>query len=144
MRAPTRTHLTALAVVAVLAAASCSSDDLTADEAAATTQAATDTAAPPDPGTSSTARRVKVVADGLAFRPGDLTFRAGEAVEIELSSVDIVHNFTIDELGQAIEADAGETTTGDFTPTEPGRFAFYCSIPGHRAAGMEGEIVVEP
>jgi uncharacterized cupredoxin-like copper-binding protein len=31
-----------------------------------------------------------------------------------------------------------------FTPTEPGRYRFYCGSPGHEAAGMEGVLVVEP
>lgn len=31
-----------------------------------------------------------------------------------------------------------------FTPTEPGRYRFYCGSPGHEAAGMVGLLVVEP
>lgn len=30
-----------------------------------------------------------------------------------------------------------------FTPTEAGRYAFYCSLPGHREAGMHGVLIVE-
>jgi len=37
---------------------------------------------------------------------------------------------------------AGETVTVTFTPTEPGTYEFYCTVPGHREAGMIGTLVV--
>jgi uncharacterized cupredoxin-like copper-binding protein len=30
----------------------------------------------------------------------------------------------------------------EFVAEEAGTFAFYCSLPGHRGRGMEGEITV--
>lgn len=37
---------------------------------------------------------------------------------------------------------AGEAVTAAFTPTEPGTYEFYCSVPGHREAGMVGTLIV--
>lgn len=34
------------------------------------------------------------------------------------------------------------TVTLDFTLTEPGTFEYYCTIPGHKAAGMRGALEV--
>lgn len=54
------------------------------------------------------------------------------------------HTFTIEKLGdhEVVRADGGETASGTDT-LEPGSYTFYCSIPGHRQAGMEGTLTVE-
>lgn len=52
------------------------------------------------------------------------------------------HSFIIDELGINISIPDGKTETIKFTPTSKGMFKFYCSVPGHREAGMEGTLVV--
>lgn len=36
----------------------------------------------------------------------------------------------------------GEEAAVTFTPTEPGVYEFYCSVPGHRDAGMIGTLIV--
>lgn len=41
-----------------------------------------------------------------------------------------------------VAAEAGHAATVEFTPTETGTYVFYCTVPGHRAAGMEGKLVV--
>lgn len=37
---------------------------------------------------------------------------------------------------------AGMDSTVEFTPTEAGDYEFYCTVPGHKEAGMRGTLVV--
>ena len=94
-------------------------------------------------GVADGARRIEVKARSFAFDPDEIRATEGEKLAIVLTSTDILHDFTIDELDAHVLAKAGKTETGGFTATEAGRFDFYCSVPGHRRAGMEGTLVVE-
>ncbi len=89
------------------------------------------------------AREVAVIATDFAFDPDEITAEAGEDLAIVLTSEDILHDFTIDELDAHVVADRGETAEGGVTADEPGTYTFYCSVPGHREAGMEGNLTVE-
>lgn len=89
------------------------------------------------------ARRIEVTATSFEFSPAEIRVDAGEAVAIVLTSEDILHDFTIDELDAHVAAGRGETEEGGFTADEPGRYSYYCTVPGHREAGMEGTLVVE-
>jgi plastocyanin len=89
------------------------------------------------------ARRIEVSATSFEFDPDRIRVDAGEDVAIVLTSDDILHDFTVDELDAHVTADADETADGGLRAEEPGRYAFYCSVSGHRAAGMEGTLVVE-
>jgi len=42
-----------------------------------------------------------------------------------------------------VASEAGHTAQIAFTPSQPGTYVFYCTVPGHRQAGMEGRLVVE-
>ena len=53
----------------------------------------------------------------------------------------VEHDFTIDEANVKIATPATETASGSFT-LPAGTYAFYCSVPGHREAGMEGTLTV--
>ncbi len=89
------------------------------------------------------AREVEMTATDFAFDPDEITAEAGEDLAIVLTSEDILHDFTIDELDAHVAADRGETATGGFTADEAGTYTYYCSVPGHREAGMEGTLTVE-
>lgn len=77
-----------------------------------------------------------------AFDPETIEIDADTPVTITAVNDGIIeHDWTIDELSVQIAADAGESATG--TVTAPaGTYEVYCSIPGHRDAGMVGELVV--
>jgi plastocyanin len=89
------------------------------------------------------ARRIEVAATSFAFDPDEITVTAGEDVAIVLTSDDLLHDFTIDEIDVHVAADRGETAEGGLRADDPGELTFYCTVSGHRAAGMEGTLVVE-
>jgi len=97
-------------------------------------------------GSSDTAdgsRRIAVSAKSFSFDPEEIIVTAGEKVAIVLTSKDIEHDFTIDDLDAHVVAEAGETATGGFRADKPGRYSFYCAVSGHRQAGMEGTLVAK-
>lgn len=89
------------------------------------------------------ARRIEVTARSFEFAPDEITVTAGEDIAIALTSEDLLHDFTIDELDAHVAADADETNEGGLRADEPGRYTYYCTVAGHREAGMEGTLIVE-
>lgn len=75
----------------------------------------------------------------------DLTVTRGDIVQITVINGDpMLHDFTIDAFnvysGELIED--GQTTTVEFVANQVGSFPYYCSVEGHRNAGMEGLLEV--
>lgn len=98
----------------------------------------------PDP-VAEDARVIRVVATSFDFAPREIGIEAGEDVAIELVSKDVTHDFIVDgPPGHIVAAEAGETATGGMRIDEPGTYKFWCSVSGHKTAGMEGTIVVSP
>lgn len=110
---------------------------------------------------------ISVEAFDFAYQPASITIPAGEPVTITLNNVGKVeHDFVIEKInvtdvsasdtGPAAhhmgghEADydlhffarAGDTETLQFTALEPGTYEIFCTIEGHKAAGMVAELVV--
>ena len=89
------------------------------------------------------ARRIEVAATSFEFDPDEITVTAGEDIAIVLTSDDLLHDFTIDDIDVHVAADRDETAEGGLRADEPGEYTFYCTVEGHREAGMEGTLVVE-
>ena len=89
------------------------------------------------------AREIAVTGTSFEFDPEQISVTAGEDVTIVLTSDDILHDFTLEDADGHVAADAGETASGGLRIDEPGTYTFYCSVAGHREAGMEGTLVVE-
>ncbi|HEU5300970.1 MAG TPA: plastocyanin/azurin family copper-binding protein [Acidimicrobiia bacterium] len=88
------------------------------------------------------ARVIEVEARNFAFDPDTLRAEVGEELAISLYSVDSPHDFAIDGLGRVVAVAGDETRAERMRIDEAGKYDFYCTIPGHRAAGMEGTITV--
>lgn len=86
---------------------------------------------------------ITFVAQNIKFTDAPATVPAGD-VTFELVNEDAApHDVTIEELDQTVvKLGKSGTATGDVT-LEPGSYTYYCSVPGHRGAGMEGEFTVE-
>ncbi|MER3422534.1 MAG: quinol oxidase [Nitrospiraceae bacterium] len=98
-------------------------------------------------------QRASIILDSYSYAPAHLIVHAGKPVELVLTSMTFLapHNFIIKEpaAGLMVEKDvgAGKTATVRFTPTQPGRFTFYCDkrllfFKSHREKGMEGLLEV--
>lgn len=82
----------------------------------------------------------------FAFSPDSITIEAGEAVTVTLENKGAIeHDFTVEELDdlKVVTVGPAKTASGELTVDEAGEYTIYCSVPGHRAGGMEGTLVVE-
>ncbi len=103
----------------------------------------------------------------LSFTPIVIEVKAGEVVEIAIQNSEAtLHDFTIDKVdadvhisylggtGQHGHEEPAKKADVHFALTEPGsgivhlkihepgEYVFFCSVPGHQAAGMEGTLIV--
>lgn len=83
---------------------------------------------------------------GLAYTSDEETAEAGE-VTIEFTNAQsLAHDVAIEgpegeQIGKTeVITDGEDSTTVEL---EPGEYAYYCTVPGHREAGMEGTLTVE-
>jgi plastocyanin len=116
----------------------------TAAQAPATSPASTSTPAPA-PGASKVSLEANPEGQ-LAFNSKALTAKAGKVTVDFTNSSSLAHNVTIESSsGQSVGATptfsgGSKTLSADL---KPGTYKFFCSVPGHRQAGMEGTLTVK-
>jgi nitrite reductase (NO-forming) len=75
----------------------------------------------------------------------DLVARQGDKVRVTLINGDgMPHDFAIPDLDAhtSMVSAKGQTAEVVFEIGAAGEFAYYCTVPGHRQAGMEGRLIV--
>ncbi len=78
------------------------------------------------------------------FDQAELRARVGEMVALRLDNSDTsIHHFDIDAFDVHVPMPSGESALALFKPTAPGTYTFYCGVPGHQEAGMQGTLIVE-
>jgi plastocyanin len=81
----------------------------------------------------------------LKFDKTSLEATAGNVTIDFTNDSSLPHDVKLD--GPGVEDEGTDTITGSSTSVtldlQPGEYTFYCSVDGHRAAGMEGKLVVK-
>jgi len=110
--------------------------------------ATTGTPAPassPAPGKASSSLQLAANPGGqLSYNTKQLSAKAGTVTITMANMSPLEHNVTIAQGGKVLGATptfVGGTRTLTLT-LKPGKYVFYCSVPGHRQAGMEGTLNV--
>lgn len=97
------------------------------------------------PGGASTTLDLEASSTALEFDTTELTAKAGKVTIDFKNPSAIAHDVVIEENGKTLGG-TNEIAEGEESATldlEPGTYTFYCSVPGHREAGMEGTLTVE-
>jgi uncharacterized cupredoxin-like copper-binding protein len=138
--------LTSLVIVTA-----CSSDDATqtTPEPKALTLVATDIAFDVERVEAIAGQPITLTLDNQGVLEHDFSIMeipvSGEVTTTEHAEESDSHDMSQLEEQPAVHvaAPAGEHSTIEFIPSAPGEYAFYCTVSGHREAGMEGVLVVE-
>jgi uncharacterized cupredoxin-like copper-binding protein len=111
---------------------------------------------------------VKIIAREMKFEPAEIHAARGKALHVALENKGtVLHDWNVAGLtareapsphahhskhghetgntspaGIHAMAEPGSTASLQFEPTEAGVYEFYCSVPGHREAGMKGRLIV--
>jgi len=114
---------------------------------------------------------ITVIAREMAFEPGEIHAARGKSIRVALENRGTVlhdwnvsglkadgpapsphaaHSGHLDHAHPASQppaaihamAEPGRTASLEFKPLEAGTYEYYCSVPGHREAGMRGILIV--
>lgn len=91
---------------------------------------------------TSSVKEFTVIGTEYSFSPSNINVKAGEQVKITFkNNGKAPHNLIIAGLEIGTKTiGRGQTDVIEFTAPSSGTYAFFCSVSGHRAAGMEGSL----
>jgi plastocyanin len=117
--------------------------------------------------TSDAPAAITVQAFNMHYDPDTLELTAGQPVKLTFENNDVVdHDFSVQEIAldavgptQApleghdmthvdhepelhVSTLSNTSQTLEFTPTTPGTYEYFCTVAGHKEAGMHGTLVV--
>jgi len=83
---------------------------------------------------------IQLTAREFLYEPKEASSPAGDVIFVVKNSGAIEHNFVLEDQAQKRRAaipviDPGQTLEAKAT-LQPGTYTIYCSLPGHREAGM--------
>ena len=95
---------------------------------------------------AASGRQITIKAVDIKYDTDTLTAKVGETLTVTLENDGALeHSFVIDELNVKIDhVQPGQKSSATFTLTSPGTYKYYCDVPGHRQAKMEGTLTVTP
>lgn len=134
--------------IAAVGLAACGGDDSTTDNAATGTTEPTTTEAQGGGGGGGAGGTVAITASptDLAYTTGDLSVDSGTVTIDFENPASLGHDVRIEDSGGAdvggtsVISESSESVDVDL---EPGTYAYYCAVGGHRGAGMEATLTVK-
>jgi uncharacterized cupredoxin-like copper-binding protein len=141
----------ALGLIALAGCGSSSSSTSSSTSTPASTPATTSsaTSSTPAPAASAGGGTLALAANpegNLKFDTTSLSAKAGKVTINFSNQASLEHNVTVASSSGAIVGATPTFQGGSKTLTvnlTPGTYKFYCSVPGHRQAGMEGTLTVK-
>jgi plastocyanin len=96
-------------------------------------------------GGASTTLKVEASPTALAYSTTSLTAKAGKVTIDFKNPSPIPHNVVIEQNGKELAGfePIAEGEESESAELKPGTYTFFCSVPGHRPAGMEGTLTVK-
>ncbi len=97
----------------------------------------------------------------VAGRPVSLTLHNAGVLEHDFSIIEMPHDGEVstsemedetgghdmsnvtEEMDIHVAAPTDQSNTIEFTPTTPGEYEYFCTVAGHKEAGMVGTLVVQ-
>jgi uncharacterized cupredoxin-like copper-binding protein len=133
-----------------LALAACGSSKKSSSSSTSTPAPAASSSSTTSSSSSASSGGLKLQAvetNGLAFDRKTLTAKAGKVTLTMDNGSSNAQQHGIAVEGKGVDKDGkvvqpGGTSTVTVT-LKPGTYAFYCPVPGHKQAGMEGKLTVQ-
>ena len=112
---------------------------------------------------STAPKTVTLTLNEFQFQPAEITANVGQPIKLVLkNNGTVLHDFvSTDAMVEVMEEhgaehdmagmqtnmhaaiEAGQQSTLEFKATQAGTYTFYCTIAGHKEAGMVGKLIVK-
>lgn len=113
-------------------------------EAGASPAAATPAAASGAAPATGASQSVELDAQDISWSKKEITVKPGDKIVVKNVGA-LQHDFSVDALKIADPIDSGASVTVTIpADAKPGTYEYYCSVPGHKEAGMVGKLTIAP
>ncbi len=96
-------------------------------------------------GGGGSAQTVSMTTTEFKFDPATINATPGQPINLTVKNTGSVqHTFVLNASNVKLTIDPGKSVTQTFNaPAQAGTYQFECDIPGHKEAGMIGQLVVK-